>query len=193
MAIFTHRTSTIEYEYQQGPRQEIVILFHPHPLYEGTMMNKVITTSCMAVKQLGYGFLRFNFTGVGQSSGHFGFGLYESEQAMAIMTSLIHEPIKYFIGFSFGCNVIQYVWKQQEKKTPTLWIGASINQDFSTNAEFDTVKAMIHGKEDKLCLYCDALNFSKEKNIPLFGIDDADHFFNGQQIALREKVKEVII
>ena len=193
MAIFTHRTSNIEYEYQQGPKQETVVLFHPHPLYEGTMMNKVITTSCMAAKQLGYGFLRFNFTGVGQSSGHFGFGVYESEQAIAIMATLIREPIKYLVGFSFGCNVIQYVWRSQQNKIPGLWIGASINQGFSTDAELELVKAMIHGKEDKLCLYGDALDFSKEKNIPLYGIDEADHFFNGQQIALREKVKEVLI
>ena len=193
MVIFTHHSSDIEYEYQQGPNKEIIVLFHPHPLYEGTMMNKVITTSSMAAKQLGYGFLRFNFTGVGRSSGHFGFGLYEAEQALALMTGLVHEPIKYLVGFSFGCNVIQYLWQQQSEKIPTIWIGASINSALSSQSEFARLKGMVHGEQDKLCSFEEASRFAKSHAVPMHGIADADHFFNGQQIALRETLKALMV
>ena len=104
MAIYKGKTYTIEYEYHPGLKQEAIVLFHPHPLYLGTMMNKVITTCSIAARQLEYSFLRFNYTGVGDSSGFFGFGEYEATQAMALMGGVLQEPVKYHIGFSFGCN-----------------------------------------------------------------------------------------
>lgn len=189
MTIFTHDKFIIEYEYIQGAKKEVIVFFHPHPLYEGTMMNKVITTSCIAAKQLGYSFLRFNFSGVGQSNGCFGFGLYEANQALTLISNVVREPIKYLVGFSFGCNVIQYVWQQQ--KIDAIWIGASINPLLSSASELSMLKGMIHGMDDRLCLVSEAELFAEKHYIPFTSIPNADHFFNGQQIILREKVKEL--
>ena len=188
-----HNKLNIEYEFHQGENGQAIVIFHPHPLYEGTMMNKVITTSSIAAKQLGYSFLRFNYPGVGNSDGYFGFGYHEACQALGLMSEIINEPIKYLIGFSFGCNVIQYVWQQQKEKTPTIWIGASINETLSSLSELSSVKGWIHGEVDLLCPYSKAMLFAKEKNIQLHGVSKADHFFNGQQIVLRETLKELIV
>lgn len=192
MALLSIHNNRIEYEYHAGENNQVVVLFHPHPLYEGTMFNKVMTTSAMAAKQLGYSYVRFNYPGVSQSTGTFGFGEYEAQQASSLIDQVISEPIARLIGFSFGCNVIQHLWKLRQLDAPTIWIGASIQPDFSSAQELSTVLGMVHGKEDRLCLYADGENFAHMHQIPFYGIDQADHFFNGQQIVLREQVKELL-
>jgi alpha/beta superfamily hydrolase len=193
MAIYKGKTYTIEYEYHPGLKQEAIVLFHPHPLYLGTMMNKVITTCSIAARQLEYSFLRFNYTGVGDSSGFFGFGEYEATQAMALMGGVLQEPVKYHIGFSFGCNVIQYLWEMQNPPTNAIWIGASINELLSSDTQLKQVQAMIHGSQDPLCSFKGAEQFAARHNIQFFPVAGADHFFNGQQIELREQVKALIL
>lgn len=60
------------------------IIGHPHSLQGGTMNNKVVTTMARAFKELGIPSLRFNFRGVGQSSGSYDDGIGESEDMLAL-------------------------------------------------------------------------------------------------------------
>lgn len=86
----------------------VVIFCHPHPLFGGTMTNKVITTMARCFRDLGYRNLRFNFRGVGQTAGSYDQGLGETDDLLAIVSQLKAKlgtvPL-ILAGFSFGSYV----------------------------------------------------------------------------------------
>jgi len=69
------------------------VILHPHPLYGGTMHNKVVSTLARAFLELGLHTLRFNFRGTGASEGSFDHGEGESADLMAVLAWLrVHRP-----------------------------------------------------------------------------------------------------
>jgi alpha/beta superfamily hydrolase len=87
------------------PSLATAVICHPHPLQDGTMQNKVVTTLSRAFTRLGADAVRFNFRGVGASAGSYGDGVGEREDALAVLTwcraRWPSRPI-YLGGFSFG-------------------------------------------------------------------------------------------
>ncbi len=84
------------------------VVCHPHPLYGGTMHNKVVTTVARALTDLGYPALRFNFRGVEGSSGVFDAGSGETQDAVAVARwGAVRYPGRSLIvaGFSFGGSI----------------------------------------------------------------------------------------
>jgi uncharacterized protein len=80
------------------------LVAHPHPLFGGTMHNKVVFSAMKALNNLGFPALRFNFRGAGLSEGTHDHGRGEVEDVRAALDWLDHEfhlPI-IFAGFSFG-------------------------------------------------------------------------------------------
>ena len=84
------------------------VILHPHPLYGGTMHNKVVHTLARAFGELGIASVRFNFRGVGSSAGAFAHGEGETEDALAVIAWLRQQrpgtPV-WLAGFSFGAYV----------------------------------------------------------------------------------------
>ncbi len=83
------------------------LVCHPHPLYGGTMHNKVVFHAMKALNGLGFPALRFNFRGAGRSEGKHEEGRGEREDVCAALDWLdreFHLPIV-FTGFSFGASV----------------------------------------------------------------------------------------
>lgn len=83
------------------------VVCHPHPLYGGTMHNKVVFQAMKALNGFGFPVLRFNFRGVGHSAGEHGNGVGEVEDVRAALEFLKHEfglPM-IFTGFSFGAAI----------------------------------------------------------------------------------------
>ena len=81
------------------------VICHPHPLFGGTLENKVVHTLARSFQELGAPTIRFNFRGVGASAGTFAEGLGEAEDALAV----VHEGRRrwpgaavWLAGFSFG-------------------------------------------------------------------------------------------
>ena len=86
----------------------IALVCHPHPLFGGTMDNKVVTTLCRAVREGGGAALRFNFRGVGHSQGAYSEGLGETEDLVAALHWLQGQfpgRALWLAGFSFGAFV----------------------------------------------------------------------------------------
>src|ERR1700732_403781 len=80
------------------------LLCHPHPLFGGTLHNKVVFHSMKALNSFGFPVLRFNFRGTGLSEGEHANGIGEVEDARAALDWLapeLHLPL-FFAGFSFG-------------------------------------------------------------------------------------------
>jgi alpha/beta superfamily hydrolase len=88
-----------------GEPKGIAIVCHPHPLYGGTMHNKVVHTLARGFGELGFRTVRFNFRGIGASAGRYGQGVGEAEDTLAILkwarTHGPQEPL-WLAGFSFG-------------------------------------------------------------------------------------------
>jgi alpha/beta superfamily hydrolase len=81
------------------------VICHPHPLYGGTLDNKVVYTLARAFEQLGAPAIRFNFRGVGASEGEYDEGIGETDDALAVITYGRHRwprAALWLAGFSFG-------------------------------------------------------------------------------------------
>lgn len=89
-------------------RQATAVILHPHPLYGGTMQNKVVTTLAREFAELGVASVRFNFRGVGASIGEFAHGVGEADDALAVVAWLRRVRPRdaiWLAGFSFGAYV----------------------------------------------------------------------------------------
>ena len=85
----------------------VAIICHPHPLQEGTMHNKVVTTLAKTFAQLGVATVRFNYRGVGESEGSYGNMQGEIEDLLAVKAWLrkcLDETLFILAGFSFGSS-----------------------------------------------------------------------------------------
>lgn len=108
---------------EQENAKGTVLLCHPHPLYAGTMQNKVITTLQRIARDNNYNTLRFNFRGVGKSEGSYGNGEGEIADAMAAYEYIQQKnstlPI-IIMGFSFGSCVAVCLTNQLEQQGNTI-------------------------------------------------------------------------
>ena len=87
------------------------VLYHPHPLFGGSMYNAVVTALVRALEEAGIASLRFNFRGVGNSEGKFSNGKYETLDAAAALKTFRRWPgidgsRLALVGYSFGAQVI---------------------------------------------------------------------------------------
>lgn len=100
----------------QEPRA-IAVVCHPHPLHQGTMLNKVVHTLARTFVQLGAPALRFNFRGVGRSVGEFADAIGETKDAMAALDWMQERwpsASTWLGGFSFGAQVSLNVARERE-------------------------------------------------------------------------------
>jgi alpha/beta superfamily hydrolase len=84
------------------------VVCHPHPLYGGTMQNKVVHTLARAMQELGAPTVRFNFRGVGASAGSYDAGRGELEDAIAVVAWARSRWVcdaLWLAGFSFGSAI----------------------------------------------------------------------------------------
>nr|MBP8100317.1 alpha/beta hydrolase [Burkholderiaceae bacterium] len=81
----------------------VAVIAHPHPLYGGTMNNKVVQTLARAFVQCGFAAVRFNFRGVGASQGVHGHGVGEAADLLAVVDQVAPAGVPLALGgFSFG-------------------------------------------------------------------------------------------
>lgn len=87
---------------------EVAVLCHPHPLHGGSMHNQVMDTLQQIYPHQGWGTLRFNFRGVGDSGGRYGEGAGEVEDVAAVVSYLFGQGKNrlHFAGYSFGAWVL---------------------------------------------------------------------------------------
>lgn len=90
------------------PVRGVAVIAHPHPLFGGTMDNKVVQTLARAFVACGWVALRFNFRGVGQSAGVHDEGRGETEDFLAVVRQAAPEGALALAGFSFGSFVASH-------------------------------------------------------------------------------------
>jgi uncharacterized protein len=162
------------------------LVCHPHPLFGGTMHNKVVYQAAKSLDALGLPVLRFNFRGTGMSEGKHDLGVREREDVRAALDFLAAKfpniPLL-VAGFSFGCWVGLRVGCEDSRVTSLIGLGAPVNNaDFSYLAQCEKPKLFVHGENDQFgdaekLKSMVALLPGKNKVVV---VEAADHFFVGK-------------
>lgn len=93
---------------EKNTKTHIAVICHPHPLHGGTMHNKVVTTLSKTFQQLNMQTIRFNFRGVGKSTGAYGEGIGEQEDLLTVIEWVKQQSPSaniWLAGFSFGAYI----------------------------------------------------------------------------------------
>lgn len=169
-----------------GDPRMVAVVCHPHPLFGGTMHNKVVYNTAKSLDALGLAVLRFNFRGTGKSEGTHDKGIGEREDVRAALDFLAAEFPKTALllaGFSFGCWVGLRVGCEDARVTSLIGLGAPVNNvDFSYLVGCEKPKLFVHGSKDqfgdadKLRVLVETL--PGENRVVI--VTDADHFFQGK-------------
>jgi alpha/beta superfamily hydrolase len=129
------------------------VLCHPHPLGGGTMNNNVVYRAAKALEDAGVAVLRFNFRGVGASTGRHDGGAGEEEDALAALDVLAqrHPTLPLWLaGFSFGARVGLTVGAHDARVRKLLGIGLALSMfDYSFLDACDKPKALIQAEHDE--------------------------------------------
>lgn len=171
----------------------LAIIAHPHPLYGGTMNNKVVHTVARAVCDLGVIAVRFNFRGVGLSEGEYDHGIGETQDLLAVADwCKEHYPGKalWLAGFSFGSYVAarsaQFLLPKQ-----LLSIGPPVERfDFDVLHDIFCPWLVIQGDEDEVVNPGKVYEWvERHKPKPdLIKLEGAGHFFHRRLLDLRQLI-----
>ena len=175
------------------------VVCHPHPLYGGTLHNKVVFHAMKALNSFGIPVLRFNFRGAGLSHGEHDRGLGEIDDVRTALDWLdreFHLPV-IFAGFSFGAAVGLRAACPDPRVEALIALGTPVSpiDDRSYDYEFLKTcakpKLFVSGSRDQFASRAklEALIASLPEPQKLVIIEAADHFFEGRLREMREAVE----
>lgn len=168
-----------------GDPTEVALVCHPHPLFGGTLHNKVVYHAAKVLHEAGMPVLRFNFRGAGLSEGQHDKGRGEREDVRAALDYLAatfpNKPIL-LGGFSFGSWVGLSVACEDSRVSRLIGLGLPVNQsDVSYLDKCPKPKLFVQGSEDQYGSPKRLRELFKKWPEPkkLVVVDGADHFFAG--------------
>jgi alpha/beta superfamily hydrolase len=165
----------------QGSPRGTALIAHPHPLYGGTLDNKVVQTLARALVELGYQSWRPNFRGVGLTEGVHDEGRGELEDLRAVVEHL--QPRKLVLaGFSFGAALQAQLSKKMEVERLVL-VGVAVTGLDVPEVPRDSL--VIHGEKDDTVPLAAVLDWARPQELPLIIVPGADHFFHRKLHVLR--------
>jgi uncharacterized protein len=172
------------------------LVCHPHPVFGGTMHNKVVFQAAKALDALGIAVLRFNFRGAGLSEGIHDKGRGEIHDVRAALEFLATQfpTVRLLVaGFSFGCWVGMRAGCEDARVEKLIAIGAPVNNsDFAYLGKCAKPKLFVHGSNDE---HGDVekvreLVASLPGENELVVVQQADHFFRGKIEELGKTIRE---
>ena len=175
------------------------LVCHPHPMFGGTLHNKVVFHAMKALNSFGLHVLRFNFRGTGLSQGEHDEGRGEADDVRIALDWLdreFHLPM-IFAGFSFGAAVGLRVSCPDDRVKAVIGLGVPVapvdqrSYDFDFLHSFSKPKLFVSGSRDQFGprAKLEALVNSLHEPKKLVIIDSADHFFEGRLREMREAVE----
>jgi alpha/beta superfamily hydrolase len=174
------------------PARALAVVCHPHPLQQGTMQNKVVTTTARAFVQLGAHVLRFNFRGVGASEGRYADGVGERADALAaIAWSRERWPglDLYLGGFSFGAAIALAV-SAEARPRGLVTIAPPLDRLPADVVPPACPWLLIHGVADDVVPFA-----ATEARLDAFSVrpqvlamKEAGHFFHGRLLEVDEAI-----
>lgn len=170
----------------------VALVAHPHPLYGGTLDNKVVQTLARTFVDLGYAAVRPNFRGAGASEGPHDAGAGEVDDLAAV---LAHAQAEFgaapavLAGFSFS-TALQLRLAQRlpaDQVARLVLVGVAVERLEAPAAPKGTL--VIHGERDETVPLTAVLDWARPQDLPVVVIPGADHFFHRRLQLLRELVR----
>jgi alpha/beta superfamily hydrolase len=171
----------------------VAVIAHPHPLFGGTMNNKVVQTLARAFTQCGWAAVRFNFRGVGASAGVHDEGRGECTDLLQVVQATApHGPIA-LAGFSFGafvtCGAIAALWRQRAMEKIVLVGTAASRFDVQPlPGEAHERALVVHGEQDDTVALASVMDWARPQSLPVTVVPGGGHFFHGQLPLLKNLV-----
>ena len=181
------------------------LVAHPHPLFGGTLHNKVVFHTMKALNSFGFPVLRFNFRGAGLSHGEHDHGSGEVDDVRVALDWLAtesHLPLV-FAGFSFGAAVGLRAACEDARVRALIGVGTPVapvaddadtprTYTFEFLRECARPKLFVSGERDRFGPRpkLEALVASLPEPKKLVFIEGADHFFEGRLRELRQTIEE---
>lgn len=183
-----------------GVATHAAVVCHPHPVYGGTLHNKVVFHTMKALQHFGFPVLRFNFRGTGLSEGEHANGVGEVDDVRVALDWIEREytlPIV-FAGFSFGAAVGLRAACPDPRVTALIGLGLPVTPvddrvyDFEFLRTCSKPKLFVSGSRDQFGpsgkLETLVSTFADPKK--LVRIDAGDHFFEGRLREMREAIEK---
>jgi alpha/beta superfamily hydrolase len=203
--IFNGPDGRLEGRYQPNPAAgaPIALILHPHPLYGGTMNNKVVFNLYQTFVRRGFAVLRFNFRGVGRSQGTYDNGqgeLSDAASALDWVQSLHPNAGQCWIaGFSFGAWIAMQLLMRRPELTGFVAVSPPASLfDFNFLAPCPSSGLIVHGTEDDLvpepevAKLAQRLGNQRDIKVDYRKIQGATHFYEGQLEELSDTVDKYL-
>jgi len=163
----------------------VALIAHPHPLFGGSLDNKVVQTLARALLELGYETWRPNFRGVGQTEGVHDEGRGELEDLAAVLNHIRREKF-ILAGFSFGASLAAKL-AEKEKAEWLVLVGVGITRIMAPAVPAGTL--VIHGENDDTVPLAAVMDWARPQELPVVVVPGADHFFHRKLHVLRALVQ----
>jgi alpha/beta superfamily hydrolase len=168
-----------------GTPRGMALVAHPHPLFGGTMDNKVAQTLARSLVQLGYLTYRPNFRGVGETEGEHDNGIGERDDLRAVIEYMRAQPSQaelplVLAGFSFGTAVLSHVAASMreagEHIERMVFVGTATSRWDVAPVPENTL--LIHGEIDETVPLAAVLEWASPQEMPVVVIPGAEHFLH---------------
>jgi alpha/beta superfamily hydrolase len=202
---FNGPAGRIEGQYTQfpNPQAPIALVLHPHPLYGGTMNNKVVYNVYKTLFENDFTVLRMNFRGVGRSMGEFDDGVGEMTDAATALDWLqVNHPmskVNVIAGFSFGAWIAMQLIMRRPEITNFLAVAPPVNKyDFSFLSPCPIPGLIVQGDKDSVVteesVHNLAQRLAKQKNVNVDYrmIGGADHFFRNKIDVFNQEIDDYL-
>jgi uncharacterized protein len=184
-----------------GASRGVVVIAHPHPLFGGTMDNKVVQTLARAFVQCGWTAVRFNFRGVGGSAGSHDEGRGELDDFLAVVQHAAPPetaegegavPLA-LAGFSFGAFVTTHAFSRlhaSRRIEKLVLVGISVSRAAAApiDAAAHVNTLVVHGEQDDTVALSAVLDWARSQALPVTVVPGVGHFFHGQLPLLKNLV-----
>ena len=169
------------------------VIAHPHPLFGGTMHNKVVQTLARAFVQCGWRAVRFNFRGVGASAGTYDEGRGEALDMQRVIEQMVPDGPVALAGFSFGAFVTTHVVQALgETRLPHALVlvgtAASRFEVAPVPQALHERCLVVHGEQDETVPLASVMDWARPQSLPITVIPGVEHFFHGQLPLLKSLV-----
>ena len=177
----------------EGAARGVAVVAHPHPLFGGTMDNKVVQTLARAFVQCGWTVARFNFRGVGASEGVHDAGAGEARDFLSVVEQVAPTGALAIAGFSFGSFVASHAIQSLCEKRgieKIVFVGTATERlavaDVPQSLHDKTL--VVHGEQDDTVSLASVMDWARPQSLPVTVVPGGGHFFHGQLPLLKSLV-----
>jgi hypothetical protein len=178
------------------PASGVVVVAHPHPLFGGTMNNKVVTTVARAAVAAGRVAVRLNFRGIGASGGEFDQGAGETDDFLQVVEYVrARAPQRLVLaGFSFGGFVAASAFARLQAANTAadqlVLLGPATSRFKVPEVPAETL--VIHGEQDDVVPLASVLDWARPQDLPVIVVPGSTHYFDRKLTVVKRLVQPLL-